>query len=195
MTGKRREPDLEAERSRCADERAVLEARHRSDQSKIQAILSINDATLASADAYKSAAESAAEAMAKFKEVADRSMAVAAHVAGPHRAGERAGYPQGALKCSGAEVAPRGLLVLVAEVLQQLSRVDVVARPKCWPRGRLDEGFLRMRGDGGGCQSDHLRGPSRGSSDGLVLSAARNMQTQLDRGITGHPRYRGVEVG
>lgn len=70
--------DMAAERSRWIDERAALEARHRSAQSRIQAILSINDATLASADAYKSAAESAAVAMAKFKEAADNSMAVAA---------------------------------------------------------------------------------------------------------------------
>lgn len=69
---------LAAERSRWIDERAALEARHRSAQSRIQAILSINDATLAGADAYKSAAESAAVTMAKFKEAADNSMAVAA---------------------------------------------------------------------------------------------------------------------
>jgi hypothetical protein len=70
--------DLAAERSRWVDERAVLEARHRSDQSRIQAILSINAATLASADAYRSAAESAAAAMTKFKDAADNSMVVAA---------------------------------------------------------------------------------------------------------------------
>jgi len=49
--------DLEADRSRWSDERATLEARHRSDQNRIQTILAINAATLNAGEMYQAAAD------------------------------------------------------------------------------------------------------------------------------------------
>ena len=70
--------DLAAERSRWADERAVLEARHRSDRSRIQAILAINAATLNAGESYKAAADETIAALSKYKTAADEWSQVSA---------------------------------------------------------------------------------------------------------------------
>lgn len=70
--------DLAAERSRWADERAVLEARHRSDRSRIQTVLAINAATLSAGESYKAAADETVTALSKYKTAADEWSQVSA---------------------------------------------------------------------------------------------------------------------
>lgn len=65
-----------ADRARWADERAVLEARHRADQYKIDSLLAINAATLSAGESYKGAADEALSALGKFKSAADQWIAV-----------------------------------------------------------------------------------------------------------------------
>lgn len=74
---------LEETTARWAEERAALEARHRADLNRIDAILALNAETLVAGEEYKSAAEEAAElvqhsisAMLRFKSAADKWMAV-----------------------------------------------------------------------------------------------------------------------
>ncbi len=67
-----------------ASERAAWEARHRADQNRIETILAVNAAALNAGEDYKSAAEGSAKllqeavaGMVKFKDAADKWMAVA----------------------------------------------------------------------------------------------------------------------
>lgn len=74
---------LEESAARWAEERAALEARHRADRHRIDAVLALNAETLVAGEEYRSAAEEAAElvqhsisAMLRFKSAADKWMAV-----------------------------------------------------------------------------------------------------------------------